>query len=93
MMHGTHNFTLTHCNMMHGTHNFTLTHCNMMHGTHNVKLVNQIQSRTLTYIYDMSDGTHLAFGLKKIISNIRNLGFVTCSVLTLPSAAILINGN
>ena len=39
MMHGTHNVTLTHCNMMHGTHNVTLTHCNMMHGTHNVKLI------------------------------------------------------
>ena len=39
MMHGTHNFTLTHCNMMHGTHNVTLTHCNMMHGVHNVKLI------------------------------------------------------
>jgi hypothetical protein len=38
MMHGTHNVTLTHCNMLHGTHNVTLTHCNMMHGTHNVKL-------------------------------------------------------
>ena len=38
MMHGTHNVTLTHCNMMHGTHNVTLTHCNMMHGTHNVTL-------------------------------------------------------
>ena len=24
--------------MMHGTHNVTLTHCNMMHGTHNVTL-------------------------------------------------------
>ena len=38
MMRGTHNVTLTHCNMMHGTHSVTLTHCNMMHGTHNVKL-------------------------------------------------------
>ena len=33
MMHGTHNVTLTHCNMMHATY-VTLTHCNMMHGTH-----------------------------------------------------------
>ena len=24
--------------MMHGTHNVTLTHCNIMHGTHNVRL-------------------------------------------------------
>ena len=34
MMYGTHNVTLTHCNMMHGTHNVILTHCNLMHGTH-----------------------------------------------------------
>ena len=39
MMRGTHNVTLTHCNMMRGTHNVTLTHCNMMHGTHTVKLI------------------------------------------------------
>ena len=39
MMHGTHNVALTYCNMMHGTHNVTLTYCNMMHGTHNVKLL------------------------------------------------------
>ena len=32
-MHGTHNVTLTHCNIMHGTH-VTLTHCNIMHGTY-----------------------------------------------------------
>ena len=38
MMHGTHNVTLTHCNMMDGTHNVALTHCNMMHSTHNVQL-------------------------------------------------------
>ena len=38
MMHGTHNFTLTHCNMLHGTHNVILTHFNMMNGTQNVKL-------------------------------------------------------
>ena len=46
-MHGTHNVTLTHCNMMHGTHNVTLTHCNMMHGTH----------VTLTHC-NMMHGTH-----------------------------------
>ena len=30
--------------MMHGTHNVTLTHCNMMHGTHNVKSLKDFSS-------------------------------------------------
>ena len=39
--------------MMHGTHNVTLTHCNMMHGTHNVKLPFKIGKMGLKLANDL----------------------------------------
>ena len=61
MMHGTHNVTLTHCNMMHGTHNVTLTHCNMMHGTHvtftHCNMMHGTHNVTLTHC-NIMHGTH-----------------------------------
>ena len=73
MMHGTHNVTLTHCNMMHGTHNVTLTNCNMMHCTHSV---------TLTHC-NMMHGTYNVKSINGIVS-----GF-TCSNLNGTSVAMV----
>jgi hypothetical protein len=44
---------------MHGTHNITLTHCNMMHGTHNVKFLCSVTPPTPRKSYRLWDNVEV----------------------------------